>query len=805
MTFSILIRSAWRLILRHRVLSTVKLSGLIIASAVFLLTTLFAISEWSYDRQHHQPETIYRYVHRVNLPEGLQSFAFSQGPVAPSLSQKFSAITSYVRFTSVNATIRNPKSDVAFNEGKFGFADSTFFLFFNFPLRSGKNPDDAFRDPQTVILTPAAASKYFGEEDPVGKTLLFNGTIPLVVSDVFAEAPRQTHLDFDFLSQLSTLRIIGNDPDASRQIPIARQIDNKGFAAFYTYIRVATDTDPQELIDKFPEYIEETRGVGRSERLKPTLQPMLSIHLDSDLLYEIRRNGSSRITWVYFSVGLFVLILGCINYINISTAEFIQRARTTGLKKILGVTRTSLLVSHLLETLVLSTMSLTAGALLAALLLPSFNNATGGTVLLFTPVTAWLLLSSTLAITVLSGIYPALRIGATPSLAAFRGAEKARPSRVSLRNALVVFQLLISFALLTVSLLVYLQIDFLLNKTLGFDAAQVMVINATSARPQERTALKQQLTTASEIEQVGMCSIPPGEPLLSFGLILPEHEGEEERRILFFQSYVDADFLKVMGLHVNSGRFFDALSPADSSQAIVINEAGAAAIGGQVLNRSLNIPRFFSAGANSKEVKGLISDFHFTSLHSSIQPLVLEYKPERCGYLVVRVTGRNGIAAARRIWQSQLPGIPFDYYFLNEEFQNDYDNEHRLRTVVTAVAVVAIILAALGIFGTTLFAVQNRTREVAIRKVHGSGQAELMGLLFKPLLGLVIVATIAGVPLSWYTGMEWLSDYPYHTPFPVALFVISFAIILLVMTATIVYHFMKVISVNPAQVLKQES
>jgi putative ABC transport system permease protein len=796
----LIFRSALRLILRSRILTSVKILGLALGSCVFLLTTLFSLTEWSYDLKHNQPESIYRYVHQVNTPEGLQKFAFSSGTIGPLLKEKFSAVTSFTRFIRVTASVRNEQSDVAFNEGAFAFADSTFLEFFHFPVTGQASPKDVLRDAHTVILTPATAEKYFGSQDPTGKILMLNSRIPLTVVGVFTDAPLDTHFEFDFLSSMSTLEIIANDPVVSQQINVSTQLNNKGYAAFYTYIRLAENAMPEEIVAKFPEFIEETRGKGRSERLKPTLQSLTSIHLESDLLYEIAQNGSARIVWVYFVIGFLVLTLACINYINISTAEFIQRSRTTGLKKILGVSRASLLWSQLVETCVLCAIGLTGGLLLALAVLPYFNTITDRRISLWTFDT--LLISMIIfGVTVLlSGLFPAVKIGQTSTLAAFR-ASQMTPSKLSLRSGLVLFQLTISFGLLTISLLIYSQVDYLLNKTLGFDSENIVVVDANSVSPEQRQTLKQELMNTSGVDGVTMCSTPPGRSLVSFGLILPENDGDAERRILFYQSYVDADYLGVLGLNVGTGRFFDLGSPGDSSQVIIMNEAGAKSIGGNVMNRSLNIPRFFTQGSNRKEVVGLISDFHFASLHSIVQPLVLEYNPSRCGYLLVR----GSVNAIENVWRTQLPEIPFDYYFAEDEFQNDFNNEQRLKAVVFTIASISILLAALGIFGSTLFLVQSKTKEVAIRKVLGSERSHLLYLLFKPVVILLLLATFIGIPLAYFSGMEWLNGYPYHVDFSSVLYLTSFLIILVVIMLTIVYHFIKVTGINPVAVLKQDN
>ncbi len=709
------LRSAWRILTKTKLLSSVKIFGLALGTTVFLLTILYALSEWRFDRQHHDPNSIYRYVHRVNTPEGIQSFAFSSGTIGPLLKEKFPSVMDYTRFINVRVSVRNESKDITFNEKYFGFADSTFFRFFNFRVRGNPNYEQLLKQPQVVILTPASALKYFGKENAVGETLLINNRIPVTVVGVFEEEIRESHLRFDFLASMLTLEVIGNDPVVSRQINASQQLNNKGFAAFYNYIRLASKDHAEVIISGLPAFIEDTRGKGRSERLKPTIQSLISIHLDSDLLYEIQPNGSAKIVWVYVVIGFLVLAIACINYINISTAELLQRSRSTALRKILGVTKTSLIWSQLTETCLLAMVGLWLGWGLGLLVLPFFNSMIDREISLLSNDACLLLSLLFGGIVLLSGLYPAIRIGQAPTLDALRSNNMAPSAKWSFRSILVLFQLMVSFSLLTLAMLVYEQIGFMLDQPLGFDAARIVVVNAQSASHENRLSLKQEILKTQGIEAVTLCSTPPGEPLFSFGLVLPEDAGEEERRILFYQSYVDADYLKVMGLTMANGRFFDVASPGDSSHAIIMNVSGSKAIGGNVLNRTLNIPNFFTPGARPKEVLGLVDDFHFASMRSTVQPLVLEYNPARCGYLMIHLSQGalvNRLGSVASAWNRVLPGVPFDYYFMDDEFRNDFNGENQLRSIMFSLAAISILLAALGIFGS-LFMVQSRTREVA--------------------------------------------------------------------------------------------
>jgi putative ABC transport system permease protein len=802
---TLLLKSNLRLITRNKELSIVKITGLMIGSAIFLMTALFCWHEFQYDRQHPEYDRIHRYVHRVNTPEGLQSFAFTSAMTGLALKERFTEVEDFCRIFVTYAGIRNAGADISFNERRFAFADQNFLTFYHFPLRGNVNPKTILTEPFSLILTPEMAKKYFAHQDPVGKTILFNNEISFIVKGVFQENFNTTHFDLDFVASFATLDAIKNHPIVSRQIPATLNLEAKGFNAFYTYLKLSPDSSPAALEAKFPAYIEAFRGPGRSERLKPSLQSLSSIHLYSNLLYEIGNNGSARIVYVYFFIGSLILLIACINYINTSTAEFLKRARGIGLKKILGIERSALMLSHLIETVLLTSISLVMGSIAAYLLMPAFNMMVDRKIDFVIPQTLIIIAAIFVAVTFVSGLYPAIMITRAHALESFKGELKGNPSAFNARHALVFVQLLISFCLVTVSLLIYRQLDYLLKKDPGFDSSQIITLNASSATKQQRAILKERLVSDKNVLSAAMCSVPPGGSLFSYGITLPENDGDAERRVAVYQAFVDNDFITTMGINLSEGRFFDPLSAADSGQYMVFNQAAAKAVGGSVLNRELKLPDLFATQQVTKSVVGIIEDFNFASFHQEIQPLILEYNPGRCQYLLVRFRGTDAAQTVRSIegaWKEIIPQLPFDYYFMDEGFARFYDQEQRQKNMIACIAFLAISLAALGIYGTTLFLVQQRTKEVGIRKILGSRRIDILWLLMRPTLNMVIVSSVAGIPLAWATGNAWLEQYPYRIGFPPSLFAIAFCILVAVITMTILHRFLKVTRVNPTEVLR---
>jgi putative ABC transport system permease protein len=788
-------------------LASVKISGIALGSAVFLLTSLFTLHELDYDKQHASYNRIFRYVHVVNSPDGIDQYAFTSATTAPALVERYPFINAYCRLIFPAVSVRNAKSVESFNEVKFGFADRNFFTFFNFPLAGETDLKTILDDPMEVVLTPAASKKYFQDEDPVGKTLVINGELLFTVTGILKEAPSKSHLNFDFIASFASLDVIKNHPLISQQIPASLNLETKGFAAFYTYLQLSSASAEEKLIQLLPSFIEDFRGQGRSARLKPTLQELQPIHLESDLLYEIAPNGSLRLVQVFFSVGLLILIISCINYVNISTAEYINRSPGIGLKKILGINRSSLVLTHLVETSLFCAISLLTGMFLAFLAMPWFNTLVNRDIVFFRIETAIVISFTFLLTVIISGIYPALHITKARAIETFRGTSLITPGSFGLRNSLVFVQLVSSFCLLIFSILIYQQVDYILHKDLGFDAPQVLAVNATTTPPEKRVTFKSRLIGNKNILAVGMCSTPPGESFFSYGINYPENTADEERRIAAYQSYVDTDYLTALGVDLLHGRFYGN-QDVDSGNYIIINSAAAAALGESPLNRDVEIPGVFIVGKIRKNIIGIIQDFNFASLHESIEPLALEYSPDKCRYLLVRIEPNSAASSIRtieNIWKETMPGEPFDYTFLDQRFENFYHDEQHQKLIFSFVAVVAIVLACMGIFGTTLFLAQRKTKEVSIRKILGSGSVGIMLMLFKPSFLILLLSCLAGTPVAIFLGNHWLSQYPYHIDVLLWWFPATFLVMLVIVSLTVLYHFLGITKINPVEVLRKTS
>jgi putative ABC transport system permease protein len=511
-----------------------------------------------------------------------------------------------------------------------------------------------------------------------------------------------------------------------------------------------------------------------------------------------------RIVFVYIIIGVLVLIAAIINYINITTAGFILRLRAVGLKKILGISRSALLLNQFVETLLICIFSAIIGCLLTVLFLPAFNNVMQTKITFLSMNVIFIVAGVLFATVLLAAVFPAFYIVRQQGLAAFQGNTPANDT-FRLRSSLVFIQLFVAFILLSVSILIFRQTDYLLSARTGFDADQLVVVNATGITPEQRKTLKTALIANASVEAVTMCSRTPGESLFTMGVKLPG-AGEEERTVMFHHLFVDEDFLRTFGIPLQEGRFFSEAIPADSSRSFVINQAAASAIGERLLSGPIEIPGVLTNTPAVKTSVGVIHDFHFASLHTTVAPLIMEYQPRAAGNIVVRFRPsqtKQVIGALETSWKSIAPLLPLTHYFLDDAFAQAYASEQQTKQVVGIISVLVACLASLGIFGTSLFTLQQRTKEIGVRKLLGSGPLQLFTLVFRPTLFLLLGATLVGAPVAMAVGNSWLSRYPYHIVFTFTLMLAAFSIILIIILSTVIFYLIQIMRIQPANVLRQ--
>ncbi|MDX1531937.1 MAG: ABC transporter permease, partial [Rhodothermales bacterium] len=651
-----------------------------------------------------------------------------------------------------------------FIEEAFYFVDSTFFDVFGLRFVAG-DPATALAAPHTLVLTEEAAARYFPEGDAVGRVLTVQDTTEYRVTGVVEGFPRNAHFRFDLLGAMAGLEEAQND------FWIANQ--------FRLYLRLREGADPAAMRAKFDDLLrtrasqqflefsgydyDQFKAAGN--RMDYELQPVPDIHLRSDLEFEMGPNGSMATVWAFSSIAAFILLLAGVNYVNLATARSAQRAKEVGVRKTLGSGRGALVRQFLAESVLLCAGALVVAVVLVLVALPAFNALTGkalGVADLLRP--GFLLALPVLAVGVglLAGAYPALVLSHFEPARVLKGRFVAGGSGRWLRSGLVVFQFAISIALIVSTAVVYRQLQYMQQKELGFDEEHVVVIERAQELGGQAEAFKDALRQHPQVVAVGASSNVPG-GLYGSTPIKPEGTAGEAA-ILAAPTWVDAAFAEALGIEMAAGRFFSEESPSDTA-ALVLNEAAVRKLGWSEVGEVVGERVGFMGDAEPQEVIGVVEDFHFASLHHEVGPLVAGLLKRPLPHLVVRVRPEGLPATLADIearWQAFAPGQPFEYAFLDEHFGEQYAADRRLGQVFQTFAVLAVLIACLGLFGLASYTTQLRTKEIGVRKTLGASVPSIVVLLSKDFLKLVAVAFAVAAPLAYVVMRAWLADFAYR-------------------------------------------
>lgn len=805
---------AIRLLFKQKTNTLIKIGGLAVGFTCCVLIILYIHFEYSYDSFHRKRANIFRVVEDVTLATGKTERASAPGPVGPTLVNEFGEVLNYSRFNGTSMLMR--QGDNHFQEDHICFADSTVFDVFTFPFVQG-DPQTALTKPTSIVLTRKAAHRYFGAQDPMGKEMIIDNEFRFTVTGVIEDFPPNSHLQFDMLLSMSTL-----GPDFL----------NPWTWSAYTYIEAAPGVSIETLNQRLSQFASahkhEMLAGGEKERTL-SAQPLEDIHLHSKRAGEPGVPGSRSNLLLYSIVALLVLTIACVNFINLTTAQAATRAREVGIRKVVGGTRTQLANQFLTESVLLS-MSAAAIAFGAAfLLLPAFSRL-AGTPLSFEPlyrpvnIAIYLLLS--LAIGCLAGWYPALVLSGFRPAAVLKGSFKTS-HRGFLREGLIVAQFSISIALVVGTIAVFSQLDFMQTRDLGYDKEQVLVIYfGDDSDVQSKTeTIKQELLRSPDLRSAAASSNVPGrEPgKARVEMISPDGEMKTAEVGLFA---VDHDFIPFYKLEVVAGRAF---SPGVTSDAagLMVNEAALRQLGfgkaEDILDKDLTV-----RGVMGKVI-GVVKDFHYASLHKAIEPMVMRVRAKSLSYLSLKIEARSisgiashneggwnfigrdataggssMIAALEDQWKQLAPTRPFDYFFLDEQFDRQYRADRQFGQLFGTSAVISIVLACLGLFGLVSFIVEQRTKEIGIRKVLGASVAGVVALLsmnFMKLIGLSIVIATA---VSWYAMDLWLQGFPYRVEMQWWMFGLAGGMGLVVALITISLKSIKAATANPVNSLKSE-
>lgn len=800
------VRIALRNLLRNRTFSAINIIGLAIGTASCVVILLYVQYEFSFDRFNRNYNRIYRTATEIKFSGTTIKAAVSSDMLGPALKENVSGIENYTRIFDIGMVARQlvKFQDKSFYTQGFMFADSSFFSIFNYKLIEGR-PPTALSAPYSIVITKYAASEYFGSRDPLGSVVQLeqgDTTFDFTVTGVAADPPSNSSLQFGFLASFSTLYTNWWKQDFS--------VGNWRTMSYYTFILLQKNYPVANLKSEVASF------TGRFLRGNPELsgmnlsiifQPLKDIHLLSRLEYDFPSSMNIQTLYILSVIALFLLFLACANFMNLSTAKYITRSKEINVRKVLGAKRTQLVVQFLGESLVTSILATMIGLGLVELLAPYTQALTGIPLSLHSlsgGVVALGFVSVTVVTGLLAGVYPALFLSSLQPMSVFRRTRKSVNLGDAVRKFLVVFQFTVSIALIVCAIVVQDQLVFMQDRNLGFDKKNLVVINLCKPLWQgdEMSKFDAYRTEVARNPDVIMTTAAYGYPGgIAMKRTFKSSKGSAKWMMMNWIP-VDSDYTKVLGLHMEAGVPF---SESHTQDAVIINQSAQGELG---LSKPVGQELLTHTSVGNCRIVGVVKNFNYQSLRNKVDPLVLlDGRQDRYQYLICKIAPRKyqpTLSFLKMKWHKIYPGYPFDYSFLDADLARLYVNDGRFGGAVNGFAGLAIFIACLGLFGLASFNVEERTKEIGIRKVLGASIIGIIKQLSKEFATLVLVANLIAWPLSYYLMSKWLQGFAYRTEIGVWIFLLAGGISLVVALATVGTHTVRAATANPVNSLRYE-
>lgn len=801
------LRNLWK----YRFYSFINTVGLAIGLCCFLFILLFVKDEWSYDRFHEKADRIYRINFDGYAFEQELNFAVVGAQVGPIIRNEYPEIEQQCRFRERGSYTVSYENE-SYREDHWIFADSTFFDVFSFELLKG-DPDRVLAEPNTLVLSESTAKKYFGDEDPIGKSMRADNRRLYRVTGIMEDMPRNSHLNFDLIASLSTL-------DESRN---PSWLSNN----FQTFVVLKEGVAPETIDQKFkelaPKYIgpEIEQFMGKTwddmtsagNYIDFTLFPLTKIHLYSDKQAQLGPTGDIKYVYIFAFIGLFILLLACVNFINLATARSATRSREVGMRKVVGASRPQLIIQFLSESLIITFISLLIAGVLLFFLLPYFNDLSGKE-MAWSDVLSWelaaLMFGLIIVVGLIAGSYPAFHLSGYRPLDAFNSAGmKGGRKKISLRSVLVVFQFAITIALIVGTLIISDQLKYIQNKKLGYEKDRVLILDNYYTLDNNCQPFKREVLNLPQVDNATISGTLPTPSSSNNSAVFLGRDPDPAKTHVLRLYTVDHDYISTLSMEIVEGRAFSRDFPSDSS-GVILNESAVALFG---LDDPLGkeISTFTGGTPENPEITtttiiGVVKNFHYESLRSKIGPLAI-FLGENRGRLSIKVNTDKVaplINELNRLWNQMAPGQPFDYSFMEEDFAAVYESETRVGQIFSVFTFLAIVIACLGLFGLATFTALQRRREMGIRKVIGASVSRIFVLLTTEVVKWVLIANLIALPLAYYFMRQWLQDFAYPVNLSWTTFVGALVIGLVIAVITVSYQAVRVSLVNPARALKDE-
>lgn len=795
---------AWRNIRKNKLFSFINIVGLSLGISTCFIIMLYVQDELSYDRFHKNADNIARIIFQAEVNGGKINESVVMPPVAETMKKDFPEVkdaTRIMRFGKAKITYQTK----SFKDDEVAFVDPNFFSIFSFPMIEGV-PGTALAQPQSIVITKSAAVKYFGKENAIGKTLTLNNDSALYkVTGVMEDIPSNSHFHFAMFASLKGWKDATSDSWLN--------------SGYHTYLLLKPGTDLQKMESRFPDMtakymgpqIQKQMGMSlqqfttKGNKLGFTLQPLTSIHLYSQTSNEFDPPGNATYVYIFAGVALFMLLVACINFINLSTAGASKRAKEVGVRKVAGSGKLQLIKQFLSESVLIAFCALLIAFVLLQLALPAFNTIAGKQLSIgAVPVLSFVVLG--LAVGLIAGIYPAFYLSSFKPIAVLKGKFTGNNKSFGLRSGLVVFQFFISVVMIVGTIVVYQQMKYIQNKDLGFNKNQLVIIPNSWALGANEQVFKQQMLQDTRIANATVSWYKPAGPS-NYNNALAYPESKSDHIVNGVDYYVDAQYIPTLGMKMLNGRNFSAAFPTDSS-GIILNETAAKALGwtnetaiGKTVIRQ-NSPK----GQNYPfHVIGVVKNFNFRSLHETISPLFLTLYPEGGLIFKINTSDIQGLLATMKTkWGSFNTEEPFTYEFMDDLFNKTYTAEQKTGTILNLFAMLTIFVACLGLFGLATYTAEQRTKEIGIRKVLGASVGQITQMLSKQFLKLVLIASLIAFPIAWWGMNKWLQNFAYRIDIAWWVFAIAGLGALAIALLTVSFQSIKAAVANPVKSLRTE-
>lgn len=803
--FKVALRNLWK----NKTFSFINMAGLAIGLSCFLLIALYVLDELSFDKYNKYADRIYRINSDIRFGGADLHMPVTADPMGEVLKKDYPQIEQYTRIYNSNGNKLIKKGNEYINENRVAHVDSTFFDVFTLPAISG-DTHTALNEPNTVVVTESTAKKYFGTTDVIGKTIETNDKVAYKITAVIKDIPQNSHFNFDFLFSMKN---------------VDYQWGQFLSHNFHTYLLLKKGTDPKQFEKYFEQYIvkyvmpqakqfmqvgsiEDFRKAGN--RLEYSMIPLTKIHLYSDRTFELSPTGNIQYVYIFSAVAIFILLIACVNFMNLTTARSANRAREVGIRKVLGTERKKLITQFLSESVLMVLFSLILAILISTAALHLFNTIANKQMTitsLFSPLILPLLIALPFVVGLLAGSYPAFYLSAFRPIQVLKGKLSSGSKHSSFRSVLVVFQFVTSIILIVGTIVIYKQLHFIQNKNLGYNKDQVLIIDDVYALKQNTEPFKNEVLQMPGVTSGTFSSFLPVSNSSRNDNTFAKEAVMDSKNGLDMQNWtIDYDYFKTLGLELKSGRNFSKDYGTDSS-ATILNETAVALLGFQdPIGKKIYSSPDNAGKVTAFTIIGVVKNFNFESLHQAIGPLAF-FLGKSTGMASFKVKAANVPVLLKSIaatWKSMGSGMPFHYRFLDDSFNEMYDNERRVGKIAISFSFLAIFIACLGLFGLATFIAEQRTKEIGIRKVLGASVNGIVQLLSKDFVRLVLIAFVIATPLAWYFMNKWLQDFSYRVKIGWWVFALAGVIALFIALFTVSFQAIKAALTNPVKNLRTE-